>query len=239
MNTIEASSTSRIALIIGASGGVGSACLKSLAEAGCTVLGAARRVGRIREQLSQLETKAGQPHEGFQLDVTSQRDIETLAAELLSRSLAPDILVYCAGVSRFGPLNQQGEEAWQQTFAVNAKGAFDICAALVPHMREGSRIVIVGSTAGLQPFGSGTVYCASKAALHAFAVALRCELRPRNITVSLVIPGSIATDFWKSPRQDFDKLLSADMIGQLIAMTATAPCGSEISEVVVKPLQEF
>jgi 3-hydroxy acid dehydrogenase/malonic semialdehyde reductase len=230
-------SMSQVAMIVGASGGVGSACVSSLAQAGCTVIGAARRVQRIREQLSQLE-KPEMPHEAFELDVTSRSHIEMLVAKLLSRSKMPSILVYCVGVSRFGLLGEQGDDAWQQTFAVNVRGAFDVCAAFVPHMREGNRIIIVGSTAGLQPFEGGTIYCASKAALHAFAIALRKELRPRKISVSLVIPGSIATEFWRGSRPDFDKLLTADLIGQLIAATAMAPTGSEISEIVVRPLQE-
>jgi short-subunit dehydrogenase len=87
------------------------------------------------------------------------------------------ILVYCAGINQYGLLDEHNDDAWQQTFAVNAKGAFDICTVFVPHMREGSRIIIVGSTAGLQPFEGRTIYCASKAALHAFAIALRHELR--------------------------------------------------------------
>lgn len=227
-----------IALVIGASSGVGSACLNSLSRAGCTVIGAARRVERIREQLSKLP-KTEPSHEGLELDVTSVENIKALAEELFSRSMIPNILVYCAGINQHALLDEHGDGAWQQTFAVNAKGAFDICAVFIPRMREGSRIIIVGSTAGLQPFEGGTIYCASKAALHAFAIALRHELRPRNMTVSLVIPGSMSTEFWKQPRPDFDKLLSADIIGQLIATTAFAPSGSEISEIVIRPLQEL
>src|SRR5262245_10939383 len=168
----------QIALIIGASSGVGSACLKSLAQADCTVIGAARRVDRIREQLSALE-KREPAHQAFELDVTSHTAISALAAELLSRSMAPDILIYSAGANQYGPLDEYDNDDWQRTFAVNAEGAFHVCKVFVPHMKEGSRIIFVGSTAGLQPFEEGTIYCASKAALHAFALALRHELRPR------------------------------------------------------------
>lgn len=228
---------SKIALVIGASSGVGAACMRYLAQAGYSIIGAARRVERIRSQLVQLP-RSEPSHEALTLDVTSRDDIYELVADLVDRNRVPETIVYCAGVNQYGLIHEFDKEAWNQAFAVNTKGAFDVCAVFLPHLCRGSSIIIVGSTAGLDPFEGGTIYCASKAALHAFAEALRRELRSQGIRVCLVIPGSINTEFWDVERPDAQDLLSAESVAQLITAAALTPEKTEISEIVVRPIVE-
>ena len=228
---------SNIALVIGASSGVGAACMEHLSQAGFSIIGAARRVERIRSQLNLFhETKLF--HEAVKLDVSCREDIDRLATDLVSRAKVPNIIVYCAGTNKYGLIHEFDRNSWNNAFATNTKGAFDICAAFVPYLSKGSHIIIVGSTAGLHPFEGGTIYCASKAALHAFAVALRRELRPQGIKVCLVIPGSINTEFWDTKRSDAQDLLSANDVAQLITTAALISDKAEISEIIVQPLQE-
>ena len=228
---------SKIALIIGASSGVGAACMKQLAQAGYSVIGAARRVDRVRTQLVRLPGEKD-CHEALTLDVTSRDDIDELVGDLVARNRVPHTIVYCAGVNQYGLIQEFDKDAWNRTFGVNTRGAFDVCAAFVPHLYKGNSIIIVGSTAGLEPFEGGTIYCASKAALHAFAVALRREVRSQGIRVCLVMPGSINTEFWDVERPDAQDLLSAESVAQLITAAALTPDQTEISEIVVRPIVE-
>lgn len=228
---------SKIALVIGASSGVGAVCMRYLAQAGYCIIGAARRVENIKSQLLQLP-QSDLSHEAFKLDVTSRDSIYELVDDLVSRYKVPNTIVYCAGVNQYGLIHKFDKNAWNQAFGVNTKGAFDVCAAFVPHLSKGNSIIIVGSTAGLDPFEGGTIYCASKAAVHAFAVALRRELRSQGIRVCLVMPGSINTEFWDTERPDAQDLLSAESVAQLITAAALTPEKTEISEIVVRPIIE-
>jgi len=227
-----------IALIIGASSGVGASCLHTLSKVGFTVIGASRRIDRIQKEINKIPNDKN-THEALALDVTKNENIDKLVNYLLTKSKLPNLIVYCAGVNQYGLLQEFDKGAWYKTFSVNVKGAFDICAAFVDQLEEGSKIIIVGSTAGLKPFEGGTIYCASKAALHAFAISMREELRPKNITVSLVIPGSMNTEFWNIERPDAEELMKPDFIAKLIATVATSPEGYEISEIVARPSKEI
>jgi len=136
------------------------------------------------------------PHAALPGDVTDHEAIDQVIRQLQSRQWTPDVVLYCAGVGQFGPVEKTSEQHWHHLFAVNVTGAFRMCAALAPLLPAGASVLLVGSTAGLAPFADGGAYCASKAALHAFAASLRQELRVRQIAVSLILPESMATPFW-------------------------------------------
>jgi hypothetical protein len=229
---------SDIALIIGASSGLGAACVTTFARAGFSVLGAARRVERIREVIDRLDIEVG-THEALRLDVRRRDEVGSLVAELVRVNRVPRVIVYCAGINKYGPLEEMDPEDWDDTFAVNARGAFYVCKEFATHLKSGSRIIIVGSTAGLDPFEEGAIYCASKAALHALAISLRKELNPRNIFVSLITPGSMNTEFWAAGRPDSGSLLSADAVSQLIAAVALTPEGNCVTDLTIRPAKEF
>lgn len=228
----------KTALVVGASSGVGFACIKSLSQSGFSVMGAARRVDRIKTGIDSLQDNDAQ-HEAVYLDVKDETNIRNLTEDLQSRKMIPDVIIYCTGVRHYGLIDEIEKDSWFDVFAANVKGAFDLCASLVPLIKDGSKIIFVGSTAGLKPLEGGSVYCSSKAALHALALSLRDELRPRNISVSLIIPGTMNTEFWDTKRPDADDLMSPEFIAQLIATTANAPTKSEISEIVVRPITEI
>ncbi|HYE55078.1 MAG TPA: SDR family oxidoreductase, partial [Chitinophagaceae bacterium] len=168
-----------IVLIIGASSGLGLACFETFLEKGYQVVGASRRPAPTNGRGISM-----------QVDVRKEADIKALHAAFLSQNRWPRVIVYCTGQGTFGPVKNYAETNWDNIFQTNVRGAFAVMGCFTPHMQEGSRIVLVGSTAARRPFKSGSVYVGSKAALHAYAAALREELRSRRISVTLCIPGT-------------------------------------------------
>lgn len=227
-----------VVLIVGASSGLGAACAFKFAHAGMTIVGAARRWERVATAISQLPA-ADPSHLAVPLDVQSCVQIETVCRDLVARELVPDIVLYTAGVNRFGPLAEIGADAWDEAYAVNVRGAYLLCRELAPNLRRGAKILLVGSTAALDPFEEGTAYCSSKAALHALAVVLRRELSQRDIGVTLVVPGSMNTEFWKTPRSDAASLLDSGSVADLILALTRMPPAAITTDVVIRPPQEL
>lgn len=225
------------ALVVGASSGLGAALLAHLAEEGFRVIGVSRKLELIRQHLSVIFPCNG-THEAHALDVTSHEAIQLLVDDLRARARIPELLVYAAGVNRYGSVSALSHCDWNQAFAVNVRGAFDFCRAIVPHMALGSRIILVCSTAGFSTFEGGTVYCASKAALHSFGTALRAELKARKIAVCLVFPGSMNTPFWTTPREDAQDLLSPVSVARVIVRVACGLDAGQTFELVLRPWTE-
>lgn len=225
----------KLALIVGASSGLGLACIKSFSEKGYNVIGVARRNNKIAEYM-ELNSISGF---SSKLDVRNIEDIEDLCKQFEKNKQWPNAIIYCAGINHYAALDSMSEDDWNNAFHTNVRGAFTLLRKLVPSISNGSRIVLVGSTAGLNPFEWGTIYCATKTALHGFASALREELRPRKISVTLFMPGSMPTDFWSKEREDKDELLPVDYAAELIVHAVEAPPQAEVSEIIVRPLTEI
>ncbi len=225
----------KTALIVGASSGLGLACIEAFSSKGYQVIGTARRNEKIVEFISKYSINGL----AIKLDVQNSEDILNLHRQFADNDLWPHIIVYCAGINRYAAIESMTDDDWNEVFQINTRGVFTLLRSLLPSISDGSRIVLVGSTAGLRPFEWGTVYCASKTALHGFASALREELRPRKISVTLFMPGSMPTEFWTEQRDDIDELLPVDYAAELIVYAVEAPPQAEVSEIIVRPLTEI
>ncbi|MET2529481.1 oxidoreductase [Ralstonia pseudosolanacearum] len=177
-----------IALVTGASSGIGKATAERLSKAGYKVYGTSRREAPA----------GGQPFAMLSLDVTSDASVEAAVAELIRREGRIDLLVNNAG---FGLAPGGAEESSigqaQSIFDTNFFGVVRMIRAVVPHMRrQGSgRIVNVGSVLGLIPMPYGALYAATKHALEGYSESLDHELRTRGIRVSVVEPAYTSTSF--------------------------------------------
>ena len=187
----------KVALVTGASSGIGRATAELLAQRGARVVAFARRSAL-------LESLAAQ-HEGRILPVTGDaaepRDVERLFEEGERRFGTCDILVTCAGVIDPGPLVETTLERWRQMFAVNADGVFLANRRALPAMLEkrSGAIVNVASISGIpgpEKFPGWASYCASKAAVISFTEALAVELKGTGVRVNAVSPGSVDTPMW-------------------------------------------
>jgi 3-oxoacyl-[acyl-carrier protein] reductase len=186
----------KIALITGASRGIGRACAAALAEAGADVaVNYLVREDRARETLFLVE-RAGQRAVLAQADVSQASEAERMVREI-ERGLGPvDILVNNAGIAIQKPFDQITEEDWDRTLAVNLKSAFLLIRAVLPGMRARGfgRIINISSGAAQTGGVIGPHYAASKAGLHGLTHGYASLLAKEGITVNSVAPSIVATD---------------------------------------------
>jgi 3-oxoacyl-[acyl-carrier protein] reductase len=185
----------RVALVTGASRGIGRAIAEALAEAGATVVLGARDADRLAECVRGIEERGGRA-EAVALDVADKPSVEAALSGLLSRHGRLDVLVNNAGITRDNLLLRMKVEEWDAVLATNLTGAF-LCTqlALRPMLKQkGGRIVNVTSVVGLTGNAGQANYAASKAGLVGFTKAVAREVASRGITVNAVAPGFIETD---------------------------------------------
>jgi 3-oxoacyl-[acyl-carrier protein] reductase len=185
----------KVALVTGASRGIGRAIALRLAADGAHVLAAARDAGRVAEVVAEI-AKAGGRAEAVALDVADKSSVESAFAALLATHGRLDILVNNAGVTRDNLLLRMKVEDWDQVLATNLTGAF-LCtqAALKPMIKQrGGRIVNITSVVGLAGNAGQANYAASKAGLIGFTKSVAREVASRNVTANAVAPGFIETD---------------------------------------------
>jgi 3-oxoacyl-[acyl-carrier protein] reductase len=170
----------KIAVVTGASRGIGRAIAALLAGAGATVAGCARQA--VDEVMA--------------CDVGRLADVERFAGEVLRRFGPPDLLVNNAGLVARAPLEETSLQNWDAVLDSNLKGTFLMTRAFLPAMRvrRGGRIVNIASISGRQGTAGLTAYCAAKHGVVGLTRALAEELRPDGIAVNAVCPGSVDTD---------------------------------------------
>lgn len=222
----------RIAVVTGASRGIGRAVVERLATAGATVVA----VARTKTALDELAAAAAGRVDPFAADITDPRAVAALGDHVLGRYGRIDLLINNAGVGHYAPVDELDPEQWDQMMAVNLKGAFLCCRTFVPAMkqRRSGHIINVASVAGLVTFPGGSGYCASKWGMIALTETLMQELKPFEIKVSAICPGSVQTGFAGRPVKDYS--LRPGDVADLVATVAAQPAGVIVNQLVVRPL---
>ncbi len=187
--------TGKLALVTGASRGIGRAIATELAREGACVACVATAMERVQDTVDACRA-LGSTAEGFGCDVSDHAAVTALAAEVQERMGPIDILVNNAGVTRDQLILRMKEEDWDTVMAVNLKGAFNTCKAFARTLmkRGGARIINIASVVGLTGNAGQANYAASKGGLLAFTKSLAKELSGRQVTVNAVAPGFIETD---------------------------------------------
>ena len=187
-----------VALITGASAGIGEAVARRFAAGGFRIVAVARRrdrLERLAAELPEVEILAG--------DVSAKDVPERAVALAMSRFGRLDCLVNNAGAGRWAPVDQTDDAMLDEVIEVSLKAPFRFCRAAIPVMRPGSSIVTVGSTFGLIGGLDGGIYCAVKAGLVGLTQTLAAQYGARGIRSNLVAPGVIKTDmtrdYWEAP----------------------------------------
>ena len=232
----------QVAVITGASQGIGRAIALRLVELGARVVVAARSLPKLDELVADLQAAGGEAL-AVVSDVRRPRAVEQLLHKALERFGQVDIWVNNAGIGQFGtPLHETPLEAWAATLETNLNSVFYSIRAVAPHLiqRRCGHIINIASLAGHNPLPGGAAYAASKAALHGLTVSAAEELRTYGIRVSLVCPGSVDTDL--SPElvgnKDRGKMLQPADVAQVVAMLATQAPQSFVSEVLIRPTRK-
>ncbi|KAB1503119.1 SDR family oxidoreductase [Corynebacterium sp. 320] len=177
----------RVAVVTGATSGIGKAAASSLSDAGFHVIGTSRNPDSVSDRHPGVHYVA--------LDLSDPDSIEACVEDIHAHGDAPAVLVNNAGESQSGPFEELPRDALERLFQINVQGQVELTQKLLPSMRAAGRgrVVMVGSMLGSFPLAFRSSYVASKAAIKGFGFSLRREVRPFGIGVSVVEPGSINT----------------------------------------------
>jgi NADP-dependent 3-hydroxy acid dehydrogenase YdfG len=243
-----------VALVTGASSGIGEAAAVALAEQGATVAIAARRKDRI-DSLAARITDAGGTALAVEADVSSQEHARALVETTVAELGRLDTLINNAGVMLLGPAVGAPLEEWERMISVNVHGLLYCAHAALPHLlkaaedspRQVADMVNISSVAGrLARSGSG-VYNLTKWGVGAFSESLRQEVTRRHVRVSLVEPGAVATELVSHNRpeireamaagDDFERMVPED-IADAIAYIVTRPWRMAVNEMLIRPTEQ-
>lgn len=233
----EVNMQGKVAVVTGASRGIGKSISLTLAQHGANVVLTDVNQIDLSKTAEQIRGKCT----ALKMDVTKQSQISEVVRDTLERFEAIDILVNNAGVSTMRPALELTEEDWDHNMNVNAKGVF-LCSQLVARemvkIGKGGRIINISSSCAKT--GSPTLahYCASKAAVMAFTKTLALELAPHKITVNAICPGFINTEMQDDElkwRQHLTGIAPEDTIKTMIARTPLGRLGepSDVAKVVL------
>jgi 3-oxoacyl-[acyl-carrier protein] reductase len=184
----------RIALVTGASQGIGRACAVELARAGATLALAARNETKLNEAVAEIEAAGGRAA-AFALDIASEESIKTVAKAVIERFGKVEILVNCAGITRDDLMMKMKRADWDDVLATNLTGAFLLTQAVLRPMLKNrwGRIINIASVVGQTGQAGQVNYAASKAGMIGMTRSIAREVASRGITVNAVAPGYIET----------------------------------------------
>jgi 3-oxoacyl-[acyl-carrier protein] reductase len=188
--------TGRVALITGGSRGIGAATAILMAKVGADIAVIHRRDSDSAKEVGEHVRRAGRRFLCLKGDVSDFRFVRRAVAAVMTRFGKIDIVVNSAGVWTYGEIGKMSERSLDQTLAVNLKGIFNVCNAVVPLMKRqgGGKIINIASTAGQRGEAFHSHYAASKGGVIALTKSLAGELAPDNIIVNCVSPGWVDTD---------------------------------------------
>ncbi len=244
-----------VALVTGASSGIGEQAAVALAELGADVVVAARRTDRLDALVDRITGKGGRAL-AVAADVTDEDRAGAAVAQAVERFGRLDTVVANAGVMLLGRIEGADTAEWRRMIELNTLGAMYTAHAALPHLlaaaaqgpRRVADLVVTSSVAGrVVRTGSG-VYNASKHAIGAFAESLRMELAERHVRVGLVEPGAVATELTSHNRPEVQEQirsrfagverLQADDIARAVAFIVTSPRHMAVNEMLIRPTEQ-
>ncbi len=244
MNRIEG----KLALVTGASSGIGEACARRLAAEGADVALWARREERLERLADELGREHGVATQVAAVDVRDRDAVGAAVDALLEEAGPPHILVNNAGLAAGFASIQEGDfDDWDRMLDTNVKGLLNVTRLLLPSMIEADRghIINIGSTAGHQVYPKGNVYNASKFAVTALTEAINLDVSGTKVKVSSVDPGFVETEFsvvrFHGDEERADSVyegfqpLTGDDVADAVAYVANLPAHVNILRMVLLP----
>ena len=239
-----ANRTRPVAVVTGASSGIGAATAAALGRRGYQIVAGARRIQRVQRVVGDLGL-------ALPLDVTDQKSVDAFVAQVAKAFGRVDVLVNNAGLaSGLAPVAEARDEDWIGMWEVNVLGLMRMTRACLPLLRKAKHghIVNLGSIAGFEVYKGGAGYTASKHAVRAISRTLRLELNGEPIRVTEVAPGMVETEFSlvrfrgdrKAAKAVYQgvKPLVAEDIADCIVFAVTRPPHVDIDEIVIRPIAQ-
>jgi 3-oxoacyl-[acyl-carrier protein] reductase len=242
----------QVAVITGAGRGIGKAIALTLAELGAHAILCGRSRDALAQTAAAIQTSGGpnsmkSSEKGsakssvIECDVTDLHSVEALAGHVESAFHRLDILVNNAGIGGAGgPLHQLAPNDWEHVLNTNLRGVYYCIHSLAPIMIKArtGHIINISSLAGKNALPNGAAYAASKWGLNGLTYSVAEELRPHNIRVSVICPGSVHTEFSAHPGKNAEKMLQASDVAHAVAMIVTQAPQSFASEILLRPTQK-
>ncbi len=249
MNIRMVSATSKVALITGATSGIGKAVATIFAKNGISLVICGRREERLIALKTELQPFA--PIYTLNFDVRDREDVAKKIKNLPKEFSKIDILINNAGNAHgMEPIDQGNLDDWEAMIDINVKGLLYVSKAVIPTMMENSsgHIINIGSSAGKEVYPKGNIYCASKHAVDAINQGMRMDLHTHGIRVGAINPGLVDTEFSQirfkgdaeraaSVYQGFKPLYAED-IAEIIYFVITRPYHINITDLLVMPLAQ-
>lgn len=241
----------KVALITGASSGIGAATALKFAAQGVKVGVAARRTARLQALVEKIEAAGGQAL-AIEMDVVNPASVKAGVDQLVAAYGGLDILFNNAGLMPISDIESLRVDEWHRMVDVNIKGVLNSTAAALPHLKKrgSGHIINTSSIAGRKVFAGLSVYCATKHAITAFSEGLRLEVAPKhNIRVTCIQPGAVDTELFEQItdagyRDQMEALrgqmtfLSAGEIADVVLMAVQAPRHVNVAEMFVLPTNQ-
>ncbi|MFI9345726.1 SDR family NAD(P)-dependent oxidoreductase [Streptomyces sp. NPDC052773] len=248
--------TGTVALVTGASSGIGAATARRLAEQGASVALAARRKDRLEALAAEIE-QAGGTAMVVAADITDRLQAEDAVQQVIERYGRLDTLVNNAGLMLLGPVVGADPEEWDRMIAINVQGLLYTTRAALPHLltaaeqgpRQVADIVNIGSYAGRVASKGFGVYNATKFGVHAFTESLRQEVTQRHVRVGVLEPGAVESELGThnkpevrdeliDPYFEGTEVLAAEDIADGVAYMVTRPRHAAIGELWIMPTEQ-
>ncbi|GDY15414.1 oxidoreductase [Nitrosopumilaceae archaeon] len=240
----------KVAIITGASSGIGFATALALSKAGAKVAIGARRTDLLSELEKKIKENGGEVY-SQKLDVTKKNECSSFVDNVLKKWGTVDILVNNAGLMPLSFFKNLKIDEWDQMIDVNIKGVLYCTGAVITHMLENKsgHIINISSVAGRIVFPAGSVYCATKHAITAFSEGLRQELSVRkNIRITCIEPGVVATELTNTITdeslqgfvENAKKMesLQAEDIANAIIYAVESPNHVNVNEILIRPITQ-
>lgn len=250
-NTLTPPLAGQIAVVTGAGRGIGHAISLKLAELGAHIVLCGRSRPALEKtasaiQQSRVENRdtrkaADGQSSVIECDVTNRASVEAMATQIETTFRRVDILVNNAGIAgASGPLYQLAPGTWDDVLNTNLRGAYYCIRSVAPIMIKAGtgHIINISSLAGKNPVPNLSAYAASKWGLNGLSYSVAEELRPHNIRVSVICPGSVHTEFSAHPGKNAERMLQASDVAHAVAMIVTQAPQSFASEILLRPTQK-
>jgi NAD(P)-dependent dehydrogenase (short-subunit alcohol dehydrogenase family) len=229
--------SSKVAIVTGASRGIGRAISIALAKEASTVVLAARSIEKLQETAEKI-AQAGGNAEIIVTELTEEESIKNLVKRTNEKFNRLDILINNAGITHSAKLEQTATEDWQHCMNVNARAPFILCREAMPLLKksQAAHIINIASVVGVKGYPLQSAYTSSKHALRGMTISLAEELKGSNIRVHLLCPGGVDTDMVGSVRPDIPKkdLIKPKEIAELVLYLVTHKGNAIIDELHIR-----
>lgn len=236
----NSSLNSQVAVVTGAGRGIGAAIARRLAALGATAVLCGRTRPHLQKTADAISNEGGKS-EIMECDVTQLEAVERVASRVRDGQGRVDILVNNAGIGGFDrPLHQLPPDQWDQILGTNLRGVYYAIRAFAPMMiqAKSGHIINISSLAGKNALPNGAAYAASKWGLNGLTYSVAEELRPYNVRVSVICPGSVDTSLSPHAGKDKNKMLQPEDVAHAVETLVTQAPQSFISEVLLRPTQK-